>query len=83
MARRRDGSSKELKPNETAMSERIKAFRDVPSFSEPRVEAIVEVTEDGPVEIVRPFQADVDRIAEVDERTNRYGRETRSDPAGS
>lgn len=83
LARRRDGSSKGLSASETARVERIKAFRDVPSYSEPRIEAVVEVTEEGPVEVVRPFKADVDRIAEVDAKTNRYGRETRSDPAGS
>jgi hypothetical protein len=83
IARRRDGSSKELKTNERAMVERIKAKRDVPSFTEPRIESVVEVTPDGPVEVVRPFKPDVDAIAEVDAKTNRYGRETRSDPVAT
>ncbi len=82
-ARRKDGSSKELSVSERARIERIKGFRDVPSFSEPRIETVTELTPDGPVLVERPFAPDVNAIAEVDERTNRYGRETRSDEAGS
>lgn len=82
IARRSDGSSKGLSAGEVARVERIKSMRDVPSFLEPRIQSVVEVGVDGPVEVLRPFQSDVDRIAEVDAKTNRYGRETRSDPAG-
>lgn len=83
IARRPDGSSKELKPNEVAMVERMKALRDVPSFSEPRMDTVGVQMPDGHwEEVTRPFAPDVAKLAELQERTNGYHLETKSDLSG-
>jgi hypothetical protein len=82
-ARHEDGSSKFLHPNEVARIERQKMMRDIPSFSEPRMEEFMEQANDGHwYKVSRPWAPDVEVLAELDEKTNGYFRETKSDEVG-
>lgn len=72
--RHEDGSSIPLSPGQRARILRQMAIRDVADPNVPRTEQVTRGN-DETAALSRPYQPDVNKIAELDEKTNRYSRE--------
>lgn len=73
-----DGSGRDLSAGEKARVARIALMRDTPSTTTPRNGSRFEVLDGVLVEYEVPYQPDVNAIAEMRERTNRYSDDAES-----